>query len=260
VPMRREARLRRARSARIRMVLPTSVPGISFLGRGRIWYRPVPHGELHPADSSHPIAAAARAAAFAGMNKTASDITGVLFPEQVFEAEQKVTMALAPWRPTSAYRDVAFRGQLELTLPERDLVRAEEFTEARRAARLDVVLAEDASASLWESHLSDITRARLWWLRQYLSQPGPDLSWKAFDEHVRPLVAEAHRPEDDIDRLARILLTTTDRVGDDPRLLRTLLQIFQRAFEVMDWPDLAAEINDLNHQSSEDRPTPVGQV
>ncbi|MGI8335984.1 hypothetical protein ACRYCC_39080 [Actinomadura scrupuli] len=178
----------------------------------------------------------------------ASRITRDLFPEQVFEAEQSVTVALAPWQPTSAYRDIEYRGRLELTLPEHDLARSEAFAQARRAARLDVVLAEDASASLCKSHLADITRARLWWLTQYLSQPGPDLSWKAFDEHVRPLVAEVHRPESDIDRLAHILLTTTDRISEDPRLQRTLLQVFQAVFEMMNWTDLAAQINDFNHQ------------
>ena len=180
------------------------------------------------------------------MNKTTGDITSALFPEQVFEAQQEVTIALTPWQPAS-YRGVTFRGRLELALPESDLARSEEFATARRTARLNAVLAEDASTSLRETHLSNITAARLWWLRQHLGQPGADLSWTAFDEHVRPLVAETHRPEDDIDRLAHVLLMTTDRVSENPPRRETLIQVLQRTFEVMNWPDLAAEIKDLNH-------------
>jgi hypothetical protein len=253
--MRRDSRLRRTRSARVRMLLPTGLPGVSFLGRGRVWYRPDSRREIGPRDGSRPNAIVARAAAFAGMNKTTGDITRALLPEQAFEAQQKVTIALTPWQPASC-RGVAFRGRLEVTLPEPDLARAEEFAAARRAVRLDTVLAEDASTSLCETHLSDITKARLWWLRQNLSQPGSDLSWAAFDEHVRPLVAEAHRPEDDVDRLAHILLTTTGRVSEDPPLREALLQVLQHTFAVMKWPDLAAEIRKLNHHPDESETIP----
>jgi hypothetical protein len=197
-------------------------------------------------DGSRPNATVARAAALAAMNQTTGDITRTLVPERVFEAQQAVAIALTPWQPAS-YRGIAFRGRLELTLPEPDLARTEEFATARRAARLEAVLAEDASTSLCETHLSNITTARLWWLRQHLGQPSADLSWTAFDEYVRPLVAEAHRPEDDIDRLAHVLLMTTDRVSKDSPLRETLIQVLQRTFEVMKWSDLAAEIRDLNH-------------
>ena len=227
------------------MSLPTRVPGVFFEGRGRIWCRVIPPEKLGAADFLHPNAAAARAAAFAGINQIASEITEGLFPEKIFEADQRLTMALAKWRRTSVYQDVTYRGSLRLRLSERDRARAEAFTASRRAARLKVVLAEDALESLCESHLADINRAQLWWLNQYLSQPSPDLSWEAFDKHIRPLVASTRRPMDEVDRLAHILLTATDRVSEDPQLKRTLLHILQRLFEMMDWPDLVVQINNL---------------
>jgi hypothetical protein len=195
---------------------------------------------------SHPNARVARAAALAELNKTTSDITSALFPEQLFEAEQKVTIALTPWQPIEG-QNLVFRGRLQLTLSERDLAHSREFAAARRAALLPMVAAEDASASLRETHLSDITKARVWWLRQYLDQPGSDVSWKAFDEHVRPLVTDSIRTKDDIDRLAHVILTATGRISEDPRQRKTLLQVLEYAFNFMDWRDLASEMSEFEH-------------
>ncbi|WP_189239977.1 hypothetical protein [Planomonospora parontospora] len=184
----------------------------------------------------------------AGVDAAGRAITGALLPEDSFEAEQQVTIALAAWQSTPVCKNVEFRCRIHVSLPERDAVRYEPFAEARRTARLATVLAEDASTDLLRTHLSDVTSARLWWLKQYLDQPGQDLSWKVFDEHVRPLIADAHRPERDIDRLARIILTSTDRISDDPTRLETFLQVLEKTFEIMGWPDLSADVGTLSER------------
>ncbi|RSN66620.1 hypothetical protein DMH08_15665 [Actinomadura sp. WAC 06369] len=179
----------------------------------------------------------------------ARSITEKLLPEEVFEAEQQLTMALATWMPTPTYSDVEFRGRMSVSLTGPDLVRSERFSEARRAGRLETVLAEDAVVSLSEDHLSDITRASLWWLRQYLSQPEPDLSWETFDQRVRPLVAKVAHSKDDVERLAHILLAATGRMSEDPGLQQKLIWVLRQSFELVEWSDLAEMTDELGQQT-----------
>jgi hypothetical protein len=248
--MKREAKLRRARSVKVTMTLPSSVPGIAFQGRGRVWYQPCPQADHNTKRPPHPNTEAARAAALAGAKAAAKSVTEKLLPEEAFEAEQQLTIQLASWTPTPAYGDVEFRGRMRVSLPRPDLARSERFSEARRAGRLETVLAEDAVTSLSEDHLSNITRASLWWLRQHLSQPEPDLSWETFDQRVRPLVAEVHRSKDDVERLAHILLAATGRISEDPILQQRLLWILQQSFELVEWNDLAEMTNELGGRTS----------
>ncbi|MFG6200474.1 MULTISPECIES: hypothetical protein [unclassified Nonomuraea] len=231
------------------MTLPTTVPGIAFEGRGRVWYRPFPRRDHDPERPQHPNADAARAAALAGTKAASRNVTETLFPEEAFEAEQQLTMKLAGWKPTPAYGDIEFRARMYVSMSEPDLVRSERFSDARRAGRLETVLADDAVISLSEDHLSNITRASLWWLRQHLSQPNPDLSWETFDRHVRPLVAEVHSSKDDVERLAHILLAATGRISEEPVLQQRLLWLLKKSFDLVDWSDLAEMTEELERRT-----------
>ncbi|MFI0421709.1 hypothetical protein [Spongiactinospora sp. 9N601] len=183
----------------------------------------------------------------------ARTITQTLAPDEVFSAEQRVRVKLADWQRTSAYRDIEFLTRIRVTLGRRDAVRSEQFADARRSAWLASFIAEDASMAALNTHLADVTRARVWWLRQQLNQHEPDLSWEVFDERVRPLIADAHRPERDIDRMARILVATTDRISEDPSRLPILLQVMETTFDFMKWPELSAEVRELRTRAVADR-------
>jgi len=96
--------LRRERSADFSLLLPTRLPGISFTGRGRIWFR---------RDASKPgkdiSAAVARAASLFEVQRVASTITQELPPEASFEAEQQIALDL--WSGDRLRGDVALNSR-----------------------------------------------------------------------------------------------------------------------------------------------------
>jgi hypothetical protein len=256
MPLWPERPLRGTRTIKLKMAAPTRVPGISFKIRGRVRYRLARLETASQAGSTtelHPNAVAARAAVLSDVHEITRTVTEALAPEEVFRAEQRVRVELANWQPTSRYRDVEFLTRIRASIGRRDAVRAAQFAEMRRSAWMASFIAEDASMAALNTHLSDVSRARVWWLKQQLSQREPDVSWKVFDEHIRPLIADAHRPERDVDRMARILVASTDRISEDPSRLPILLQVMEKTFDFMKWPELSAEVRELRRTAVIDR-------
>jgi hypothetical protein len=207
----------RSRKASFSAKLPTSLPGISFTARGRAWFR-----QDRSAYPAMPLREA-RAAALAGVYKTAKAVTEQFEPEAAFHAQQAIAAALANWQPLKD-SPVKIRATLTLDLTAEDAAKAERFTESRRAARLDEALTQDQMAFLRKVALVDEDSACLWWLHHNLVSTDPESSWKVFDEVVRPLIRIADG-NDPVTRLTRALLTMNNYIHEDPERLKTLANI-----------------------------------
>ena len=233
---------RKRRGANFSARFPTSLPGISFTSRGRVWYRQA--GSIHPAASPR----VARAATLAAVYEIAKEETERFEPEAAFHAEQAVAVALADWQ-TPEDSPVELRARLALDLAAEDAAKAERFTESRRAARLGEALARDHMTFLREVALADEDAARLWWLHCNLAGDDPATSWDVFREEVRPLVRLADE-NDPVTRLARALLTMNDYVHKDPGRLETLAHMVAFAADKMGQGELARMMATL-HQPAQ---------
>jgi hypothetical protein len=242
----------RPRRASFGARLPTNLPGISFTARGRVWFRQA--GSVHP---GLPLRAA-RAATLAGVYKKAKAVTEAFEPEAAFHAQQALAVPLADWQFLED-SSIKVRAMLTLDLTAEDAAKAERFTESRRAARLDEVLARDHMTFLREVALADEDTARLWWLQCNLSGNDPATSWDVFREVVRPLIRIADE-NDPVTKLARALLTMNDYVHEDPGRLETLAHMVAFAADKMGQGELARTLARLRQpaQSGANGSAPSG--
>jgi hypothetical protein len=183
----------------------------------------------------------AKAAALASVYSAASAKTKCFPPEASFQAEQAVAVILASWQPLEQHCPISLRARLTIDLVAADAAKAERFTEARRAARLDEALARDHMAFLREVALMDEGTARLWWLHRNLTGSEPATSWEVFNDVVRPLIAIGE-PDDPLTRLARTVLTLSDRLNENPQRLHTLANIAELTLRASGMPDAADEV------------------
>jgi hypothetical protein len=235
----------RSRRANFRARLPTNLPGISFVTRGRAWFR-----QDLSAYPALPLRAA-KAATLAGVYEIAKAETERFEPEGAFHAEQAVSVSLADWRSLQD-SPVKVRAILTLDLPAEDAAKAERFTESRRAARLDEALARDHMKFLREVALADEDTARLWWLHCNLAGDDPATSWDVFNTVVRPLIRIADE-NDPVTKLARALLTMNDYIHEDPGRLETLANIATVAIAKMGQGELARTLATLRQAAPSDQ-------
>lgn len=220
------------------MKLPTSLPGISFTGRGYVWFR---HSPTTPAHERVPRRAA-RAAALAATYERASSETASYPPDNPFEAEQKASFLLADWQPTPESNWLEFRAQIQLEILADDANRAEKFATARRAARLDQELVKDHIDFLRDVILQDDKTAALWWLQRNLAGPEPAISWADFDRAVLPLVSRKNQTSDPADRFAETMVDLVKRIHERPELLDTLAAAGTLALNFVNETELADKI------------------
>lgn len=239
------------RKTRFAAKLPTTLPGISFTARGSAWYR------QDPASASKVLPLReAEAATLAGVYEIAASITANFRPEASFHAEQAAAVSLSGWKPLGDSA-VRVRAELRFSLAHEDAVKAERFTESRRAGFLDRALAEDHIHFLREIGLKDPETARLWWLHCNLSGDSPQTSWEVFRDEVRPLIHIAHE-DDPVTRLTSALLLMNDYIHEDPARLDTLANIAAFAAERMGQTEVARTLATLRRPAEEDRPAANG--
>ncbi|MCU1644708.1 MAG: hypothetical protein JWN03_4983 [Nocardia sp.] len=212
------------------MSLPTSVPGISFTVRGQVWFRRKPN----PA-TTVPSRDIARATAVRDVYQQSSEQVAGLLPDAAIEAEQLVTLKVGHWKATAEYPAIEFKARLGVGLSAADLVRAARFADIRHEAAAAEKIEHDRVKSLSDTVLSDLSIARVWWLRRMLDSGDLDLSWATFDTEVRPIVAETQRHDDPVTRLANILAILADRIKEDDTRLYQLMQVADATLIRMDW-------------------------
>ena len=186
----------------------------------------------------------------AGVYEIAKPVTERFEPEAAFQAEQAVAVRLADWQSLKD-SPVEVRAKLTLDLTAEDAAKAERFTEARRAARLDEALTRDHMTFLREVALADEGTARLWWLHCNLTGDDPATSWEVFREVVRPLIRIADE-NDPVTKLARALLTVNDYIHEDPGRLETLANIAAVVTAKMGQGELARTLAALRQPASSD--------
>jgi len=232
--------------------LPTSLPGISFTARGRVWFR-----QDLSAYPALPLRAA-RAGALAGVYEISKAVTMRFGPEAAFHAEQAVAVPLADWQSLKD-SPVRVKATLSLDLTAEDAAKTERFTESRRAAALDEALARDHMKFLREVALADEETARMWWLHRNLAGADPATSWEVFNDVVRPLIRIADE-NDPVTRLARALLTMNDYVHKDPERLETLAHMVAFAANKMGQGELARMLATLHQPAHSGQPDANGSV
>ena len=242
----------RTRTASLRALLPTDLPGISFTSRGRVWFR-----QVTSADRRSVPVRAARAATLSKVYTAASGETEKFAPEAAFQAEQAVAVALANWQELEKHSPVTFRARLALDLVADNAAKAERFTEARRAARLDEALVEDHMKFLRDVALKDESTACLWWLHRNLTGSEPATSWDDFDRFVRPLITSGD-PTDPMTRFTQAMLSLTKRIHEDPPLGETLANVAALTLKTMDEAEIAREIASFSQSFQPGQPGPNG--
>jgi hypothetical protein len=187
----------------------------------------------------------------------ASAQTEEFAPQAAFQAEQAVAVALANWQELEEHSPVTFRARLALDLAADDAAKAERFTEARRAARLDEALVADHMKFLRDVALKDESTASLWWLHRNLTGSEPANSWEDFDRFVRPLITSGD-PTDPMTRFTQAMLSLTKRIHEDPSLGHTLANVAALTLKTMDETEIARQIASFSQSVQPGQPSPNG--
>lgn len=234
------------RPHRVRLAtrLPTSLPGIAFTASGRAWIRQdqVTHAErLTPQKR--------RAAALGEIYQQASTATTPFPPEKAFPAQQKLITLFDEWQDVPSHVGLRFRASFTLCLARADSVRAAQFDEARRAARLQDTIMEDRMAFLRKVALRDESSALLWWLNHYIEGPDPMTSWEVFDNRVRPLTLGRGPGSGIAAGVTRVVEALISRLSGDATRLANFLGIAAHIVRTSGYEDLAAELANLAAQA-----------
>ena len=238
----------RERSAELSTRLQTDLPGVSFTCRGTVRFRQVEDslaGWLPKRE--------AQAVALAGVFTVASEEAEKFLPENAFEAEQVIAARLADWESLADGTRIEVKARLRLDLTGGDAEKAERFTEARRAARLDQDLSLDQMTFMRERVLTDDATASLWWLQRNLTGGTPETSWALYDRIIRPLIIHENRAKEPTTRFTETMLTLVKRIEEDPSRLDMLARLAELALQATGDKPGAEEIASL-HRSV--RPVP----
>ena len=237
---------RRVRKAGFRASLPTNLPGISFTCRGQIWFRQVAN---LPTPAKILMVRESRPVALCAVFALASSVAEEFPPQETFAAEQAISATLAKWLPIESRPSLEVKANVSLTLLADDVAKAERFSEARRAARLEEALVRDRMSFLRDIALKDENTARQWWLHLNLAGTEAATSWDDFDKFVRPLISYSDASDDPMTRFTSIMLTLTNRVHESPGLLDALSRVAVASLKIMDQVDLADEIASLTQSA-----------
>ncbi|MEC3915963.1 hypothetical protein [Nocardia sp. CDC160] len=212
--------------------------------RGRVWFRRLPgDGPKVPVRITRAIALlAARAAA--------SEVTTATAPESLFEAQQRLAIALGQWVGAKVDQRIEFRANLRLSLGPEYERRAQEYALARQAAHVEAVMRQERLRYLGEYILDDLRRAKLWWLSSQIDQTGDaQFDWSTFDKHITPLIDSSSRNEDLKVVVAEVISTLVDRVHDDPTKLQTWENMVKVLLNIVGEPQLGERLHPLFHPS-----------
>ncbi|MEU3401239.1 hypothetical protein [Streptomyces filamentosus] len=219
----------RQRRGRFTTHWPTRLPGVRFLAHGTLTHL------VSPESAGTPHAAAARAAARLALDELGRAISGKHQPEDLENAQHKLTLAVSPWHTPDGWPGLWFKARLTLLLPRQDAERAQKHQDALRAVELR--LAQDRLQRQQLTRIvTDRDSARVWWMERHLDDLS-GLDWGTFQAVFRPLAGTAVAEDTEAERFARTFLYVWDQLDAVPGRKARFIATARTLFEQMDWAD-----------------------